>query len=427
MYRWTLALAGALVALPFADAAAKLPEGKVATAATWGTDVGFAPDLSNPAFKPGMVIDASGAAAFEAWLPEGLRDLVTGFGLTLPTAAYVPIHPSIGYIDATNRNQGGVATVDPGKSIRTKGISGYVAGLPFPDPVDGFEVAWNAQLAHVGDDGELHFGVWWLDRDKGLEREEEWRWRYIARAMHRTDLEPMPAIPWFERRSIQYASLAWGVDPYDKAGATALYYRHDDPRDQQGFLYVPTMRRALRLTFGAPGIPWNQTDLLWEDVRGYSGHPEWMTWTLVGRATVLAPMHADVAIGKDAARRTFDLEAAPHWNPRMTWEPRPVYVVEAKPKFWTCPYERVLFYVDAETFYIPLKVGYDKKGRLWKVVVNAWNESPDPDRLPPPLALSLAVDLLSGHATAFPSYGVKANLGLDRAEFTEANLRRITH
>lgn len=405
----------------------KLPDGKTTTAETWGRDVGFAPDLSNPAFQPGMTIDNSNSAPFEAWLPEGLRELIDSFGLKLLTMEYTPIHPSNGYIEATNSYQGQCRLVDIGSSIRKKGIEGYIAGLPFPDPQNGTEVAWNAQYAYMGDDGDLWFGVFWIDSNRGIERQEEWRWLYLSRAMHRTDIEPLPHIEEFARRSIQYASLAWGISPYDKTGATALYFRQDYPADQQGYLYVPTMRRALRMTFGAPGIPWNQTDLLWEDVRGYSGHPEWMDWTLKGRTTILAPMHAGVEIGKEAVTNTFDFETPPHWNPRMRWEPRPVYVVEARHKFWTCPYERVLFYVDAETYYIPLKVGYNKNGQLWKVVINAWNGSPDPEHIPPPLALTLAVDLLRKHATAFPTYEVRSNIGLGRFEFTETNLRRITH
>jgi hypothetical protein len=58
-------------------------------------------------------------------------------------------------------------------------------------------------------------------------------------------------------------------------------------------------------------------------------------------------------------------------------------------------------------------------------MVNAYNESPDPDRVPPPLALSMAVDLLADHATVFPTHEVRANVGLTPARFTEPELRRL--
>lgn len=399
--------AAALLPCP---AAARLPEGVVATPDNWGAVVGFAPD-------PG--------ATPEAMTPPGLSALV-GRGLKPRVVPYRPMRPSLGYIEATNRHHAAVTAVETGpKDIRTPSLRGYVAGLPFPAPETGLEVAWNMQHAYAGDDGVVRFGVYLISATRGVTRSEEWVWETLTRASHRTDLEPLPAFPEAAARHVQYASLAWAEAPYDKAGAIALYYRHDDPRDQGGFLYIPSMRRSLRMTFGAPGIPWNQTDLLFEDIRGYSGHPEWMTWKLLGRATVLAPMHANTPVGRDAAARVFDFEHAPHWNPTADFEPRPVYILEGRPKFWTCPYSRVVLYVDAESYLVPLKEGYDKKGRLWKVVMNAFNESPDPDRLPSPLAFTLAVDLLAGHATAVPTIEVRSNIGLTPARFTESEVRRI--
>lgn len=418
-------LAALVLFLAPAVASGRLADGQPLTPETWGARVGFAPDLSNPAFVAGVTIDAAGWRNFEAWIPEGLRDLIERYGLVLRTVSYRPIHPSLGYIDSTSRHSAGVEAVDPGRSIRKKGIRGYVAGLPFPDPQTGAEVAWNHHYAHLGDDGETTFGVYFVDAKRGVVRTEEWTWQYLSRAMHRTDLEPVPSLPWFEARGIQYASLAWAVEPYDKWGATSLYYRNETPDDQQGWLYVPTLRRALRMTFGAPGVPWNGTDFLWEDIRGYSGFPEWMDWTLVGRATILAPMHAGIPTGRTEARGAIDFDDAPHWNPRMDWEPRPVYVVEARPKFRTCPYGRVVMYVDAETFYVPVKVAYDRKGRLWRVFVNAWNESPDAEAVPPPLAVSLGVDVREGSATVLPSYEVRANVGLDPFRFLPTVLQKI--
>ncbi|MBL6974849.1 MAG: DUF1329 domain-containing protein [Deltaproteobacteria bacterium] len=395
------------------------------TAANWTKAVGFAPDLAAGAdYEAAQGLDASNWKKAAAWIPDSLALLVEKFGLKLRTAGYRPIHPSTGYVRATRLNRGKARVEDTGKSIRKKGIGGYVAGLPFPGPQNALEVAWNYHFNYLGDDGGLHFGVFWIGAERGVHREEEWRWKYISRAMHRTDIAPLPEIAAFARRDIQYASLASASRPYDKAGTTALFYRFEEPRDQRGYIYIPNMRRTLKLVFGTPGAPWNKTDMLNEDVRGYGGYPEWSHWKLVGRRTIVAPMHANVLTGKDNAGLTFDFETAPHWNPSMDWEPRPVYVVEAKSKFWTSPYGKMVLYVDAETFYIPLKEAWDKKGRLWKVFINAYNESPDMDTTPPPLALTLAVDVIKEHATAIPTYGVFSNAGLKSTQFTETANRK---
>ncbi len=418
------------VLLATCPAAAKLKDGQVVSADAWGSQVGFAPDADLPGFTPGAVLDKEGARAFAAWIPEGLSDLVDAWGLTIRTAAYRPIHPSAGYIDATNRYSRDARLLETGpKDYRSKSVTGYVAGLPFPDPQTAMEVAYDQQYAYVGDDGRLWFEAMWITAKNGVWRTEEWVWNSLNRALHRTDLAPLPAFPDSAADRIQYASIAVARTPADKRGTGALYYRFENPADQQGWAWVPSMRRDLKLLFGVPGVAWNNSDMLWEDIRGYSGHPEWYRWTLVRKGTILAPMHAGVTFGKKSKKITFDTCDAPHWNPRITWEPRPVYVLEGTPKMDTGlsphPYLRVVMYVDAETFLVPLKVAFDRKGKLWKVILHAWNESPDPDRLPPPLALALAVDLKRASATAFAPFESSSNLGMRSCDFTEGRLRAL--
>ncbi|NOZ01808.1 MAG: DUF1329 domain-containing protein [Deltaproteobacteria bacterium] len=397
------------------------------TAENWTNAVGFAPDLKAvPEYKAGETIDSRTWQKIAPWIPDSIAGLIEKFGLKLRTAAYRPIHPSRGYIRATAANLGKARIVKTGKSIRKKGIDGYLAGLPFPHPQNGDEVAWDYNFNYLGDDGGLRFGVLWIDADRGVHRTEEWRWNYISRAMHRTDIEPLPEIPSFAGRQIQYASLTWAKEPYDKAGLAALFYRFEEPLDQRGYLYIPRMRRTLKLTFGAKGVPWNKTDMLYEDVRGYAGYPEWSYWKLLGKRTIMAPMHARIPLGADKTALTFDFDNAPHWNPFMDWEPRPVYVLEERSKepFWTCPYKRTVMYVDAETFYIPIKEAYDEEGHLWKVAINAYNDSPDMDTDPPPIALTVVIDIQRTQATAFPTYDVFSNAGLEGSRFTETYLRR---
>ena len=399
-------------------------------AETWTGAVGFSPESApggQGEWSEGDVVDAAKREAYRAWVADGVAVLVREHGLTLPTACYRPIHPSAGYMAATLKHWGKAKARDTGEEdFRAKGIEGYVAGLPFPRPRSGLEVAFNLHFAYQGDDGGLHFGVHWIDDSLGVWKSEQWRWIFISRTTHRTDLEPIPEMEWFADRDIQYASVAYADVPGAKDALRALFYRFEEPRDQRGYVYIPTTRRSLKLVSGTPGVPWNVTDLLNEDVRGFGGYPEWMRWKMVGRRTILAPMHAGPVLdGERGAEAAFDFEQPPHWNPKVSWEPRPVYVVEASHKFWTSPYPRVVLYVDAETFLVPLKEAYDAEGKLWKVFVNAYNESADIERVPPDLALSLAVDVQARHATALTTYSAFHNVGLERGRFTESSLRRF--
>ena len=402
------------------------------TAATWTEQVGFAPDVGEvPAFRPGLTIEKGNAAQFRRWLPDGLATLVDKYALKLTTRAYEPVHPSLGYIEATERNRG-KAVIDWSKTNpRESALTGYAGGLPFPKPHAekdpdraGRMIAYDVERAYRGDDGSFHYGVYWVSAKTGVERSEEWRWRYIARVHHRTDVPPLPDLTDYDA-DIVSRSMTWATFPQDKRGFAALYSRFDDPRDVQGWMYVPTMRRVLRASFGTRGDAWNSTDLLYEDVHGYNGYPEWMNWRLVERRTILAPVHSGLEASKEKRDQSFEFDTWPHWNPKMQWEPRPVYVLEVTPRLPDYPYSRMRMYVDAETFGIVLKEMSDRKGTPWKVLLNASSASPDLDRFPLRIGTSLVVDLQAEHATVFPAYEVEANVGYDPAFFTETNLRKM--
>lgn len=390
----------------------------------WTEMAGFKPEAI-AGLRPGLILDGSNYQPFKDHLPPAVQLLMDKYKMKVWTAPYRPIHPSLAYIEATNKYKDGIKLTDTGKASRTRGIEGYVAGLPFPNPKTGLEVAYNYHYSYQGDDGGFHYGVYWISAKSGVERNEEWRWLYINRAQNRTDLDPRPHIPEFEEKGIAYASMTWAVEPYDKAGFGALYYRYVEPKDQEGWIYIPTMRRTMKATFGTRGDAWNSTDMLYEDVRGYMGYPEWMHWKLIGKKTILAPMHSGVRAGKQYRDQTFDFKTPPHWNFRSKWEPRSVYVVEATPKFRDYPYSKMIFYFDAETYLIPIKESYDKKGKLWKIVINAYNDSPNMDTSPLTIGTSLTIDLQAEHATAFPSYNFTANSGLKPGQFTLTNLKKM--
>ncbi len=422
MKRLAMAFMAVIVLLAFAAPA--LAEGSF-TKENWTEKTGFKPDLAIPGFKAGMTIDASNWSGLKKAIPAGLEILITKYKLTLPTTAYKAVHPSDGYIAATNKYFGQPQLIDTGSEARKTGIKNYTAGLPFPNPKNGLEVAWNYQYSYNGDDGTFHYGVYWVSAKDGVERWEEWVWEYIIRTINRTDIAPIPAIEQFLKKSIQYTSMTYAIQPYDKRGFGALYSRYIEPKDQEGWIYVPTMKRELRNTFGSKGDAWNSTDLLYEDVRGFMGYPEWMNWKLLEKRTIMATMHAGIPLGKEARDKVFDFQTWPHWNPKMKWEPRPVYVVEVTPKFKDYPYSKMVMYIDSETYYIVLKEAYDKKGKLWKVLINAYNDSKDMTKYPPGIGTSLIIDLQAEHATAFPSYNFKANVGLKPGKFKVSTLRKM--
>lgn len=415
-----LPAAVAVVALA-ATAAATPP----ITAANWTESVSFRPEPDAvPADAP-RKIKAANLDRFSSLLPDGLALLVRTYGLTMKLAPYQPVHPSRGYIQATNRYRGKPRLIDVGQAVDKRGIRDYVAGLPFPKPQNGLEVAWDFHHAYGGDDAEIVYSVHWVSAHTGVEHAEEWRLSTI-RGMGRTDIEPLPHVPALREKGLQGAGLTYARAPYDKKGFGAVYFRSLEPRDSQGHTYIPSMRRVIKNSFGTRGDTWNATDLLYEDVRGYAGYPEWMHWKLIARKTMLLPMHAGVELGKKHAEKTYDFKKAPHWNPRYRWEPRPVYVLEAKPKLPDYPYSKQILVVDAEAFQILYKQAYDRKGALWKIMINSASPHPNEEGDEDILAWSgtVVIDLQSEHATVFHVHRARRNLGLDPNLFTVSQLRK---
>jgi hypothetical protein len=421
MIRFVLA-AALLVACAFYAGSEARADGKI-TAENWGEMVGFKPDLTTHPIKPGKLIGKWNVNEVKPLLPPGLLMMIKKYELRLKLREYKPVHPSQGYIAATNKYRGKAKIIKTGKDFRKVGLKGYVAGLPFPQPKNGLEVAWNYDYQYNGDDGRLIYDTIWISASSGVEHTETWEWAFIMRTINRTDINPKPAIKQYKDKGIKYVSMTRCIGPYDKKGFSAVYSRSVEPLDMQGHVYVPAMRRIIRNTFGTRGDTWNATDYLYEDVRGYLGYPEWMKWKLVGKKTILLPMHDGSKRSKNP-KRNYEIDKWPHWNPKAQWEPRPTYVLDVRPKIPDYPYSRQTIYVDAESFAILYKESYDKKGDLWKIVLGGWNEPPDMNTAPMDPGIAIVVDFQAEHATLTNIQKVFVNENPNPDKFTISALRK---
>ncbi len=417
----TWILLGSLLAL---SAGALGADGPAIDADNWTEAVGFAPAACAPCAGTRKVT-AANLDAFADHLPAGLQELIRKRGLNLELTGYQPVHPSEAYIQATDAHRGQARIKDIGEAYDERGIENYQGGLPFPQPGNGLEVAWNFHYAYGADDAELTYGVVWVNADNGVEHTEKWR-LWMIRGTHRTDIEPLPHIASFQRRGLQGAGLTSALAPYDKKGFGAVYFKSVEPKDGQGHVYVPAMRRIIKNSFGTRGDTWNATDLFYEDVRGYSGYPEWMRWKILAKKTVLLPMHSGAKAGEKFTKKIFDFKNPPHWNPKYKWEPRPTFVLEVTPKLPDYPYSRQLLYVDAEAYQVLYKEAYDRKGELWKIMINAASQREDADSGETFLAWvgTLVIDVQADHATVFHVHKARGNVGLDPDMFSVSSLRK---
>ena len=160
------------------------------------------------------------------------------------------LRPHENFVTASKSNMGKASLGDePGV------LNGYIAGRPFSaetlneeDPRSGTRLIWNMRYGYAGDGGRIPEMYWQYRsmRKQELERELEFEAEGM-RFMYEHVVEPMPAIkknPYEIYNAITLTALS----PTDVAGTKLLiFYNSDDLAEEQGWMYVPLLRRVRRV------------------------------------------------------------------------------------------------------------------------------------------------------------------------------------
>ena len=275
------------------------------------------------------------------------------------------------YKEATEKYASQVKLAADGLSLQN-----YVAGLPFPnldpkDPRFAIKVMWNYEYkAYPSDD----FDVRNFDADTGavanhgplaVERHflldhlrgQNWTGRLYV--------DPKPEKP--NPNGLRYQQGLYPIlEPFDLKGVGALGYRYIDPAKQDdSWLYLPSLRRVRRLSTAqrSDALFGQDTDV--DSYYGYAGHIAWMEWKYLGERDVLGVYHA----------KNYPVK----WNDKVdwafddVWERRHVYVIEGVSKLAQYAYGKRVLFIDKETYTVPFSDIYDRSGELWKVWLNDWS------------------------------------------------------
>jgi len=317
------------------------------------------------------------------------------------------------YKEATEKYSGQVKLSPDGLQLLN-----YVAGQPFPkidpqDPQVANKIMWNyeykfnptddldlrnfdADTGAVADHGhmtvERHF---LLDHLKVL----FWNGRLFV--------DPKPERPnpnGYRGQSGLYPIL----EPFDLKGVGGMFYRYLDPaRQDDSWLYLPSLRRVRRLSSAqrSDALFGQDTDV--DSYYGYAGQVAWMNWKYLGERDLLGVYHAQHNPVKwaDPVDWAFD----------DVWEKRHVYVVEGVSKLPQYAFGKRVIFIDKETVTVPFSDIYDRSGELWKIWINDWAfrkkafdgagiiEYPDELGFQPAIVM---VDMQLEHATkaALPSH-----------------------
>ncbi len=252
-------------------------------------------------------------------------------------------------------------------------VTGYVAGVPFPNPElggsnpqAGIKVVYDyyykylPRIVYTSQAGAT------IDRYLNLTANADTIVQ--SRLSHLSE----PGMPLIDPDAKGYfrAIYAEVLEPEQSKYTAELISFPDDPaRIQEIYVFLPSLRRSLRLSSSARCSPFLGTDFLNDDADGFNGVPSEFSAKLLGVKRLLAGMHED-PIGR-TKRDSITYSGLPSWPTPGAgkWELRDVYVVDIRPLPELgnayCYPSRVAYF-DKETFSGIFADDYDRNMKAWK-------------------------------------------------------------
>jgi len=266
-------------------------------------------------------------------IPPSMRKMIE-LGLTLKLAPTKPVIQPPSLIAATEKYSGNVKY-----DRATRRISGYVAGIPFPnlsdkDPDVAEKAIWNQfySALQLVDVLQVSTRVYAIDGTKGVERTFDLVNSQL-KLTHRYGVEPV-APKFLGDGNIFRKVLIFNLAPQDVAGTGAYIQRYDDGRLDDSWAYIKSIRRIRRMSGGTWMDPIPGTDLLNDDSACIDAFPTWYPkYKFIGKQWVLALVHGTAPGAPGTTIENYlNIKEAPFWNPiNENWEPREVFVIAGTP------------------------------------------------------------------------------------------------
>ena len=351
-------------------------------------------------------IDKSNVEQYKDKLALGVYRLVKEWGYVVPV--YDTVHDYTfpkEYIEATEKYKG------TAKINKQGGLENYTAGIPFPNPKSGAEVMWNYEYKHSGDD------FFWTQYDidaistTGKKKKLIGYYRRIA-YQGRVKEPPMPSIPNSDGVAVKEIQ---GISyPEDLAGLALLTVRYQSAtKGDDGWMYIPTIRRVRRISVAQRGDTFGGTDFTWDDYRTFSGKVSDYNWTLVGKKEMYMAYH----ILSNNPKYLGKIPAPDD----LRYELREVYVVDGVNKDKDYVYGKRRVYVDADSFAVCSNDLWDRRGQLWK-----YNESGLTVKKHDHVMFNYyqdMFDLIAKRGSMAYNAVLKTNIGQKESDFTTTKLQ----
>jgi len=266
---------------------------------------------------------------------------------------YQQCPPTRGVLEATH-------TYAPTVKTRPDGaIDNYadVAGIPYPDPKTGLEMAWNFDFNTHGDTYKYRKWSPNINPRQKTERlsDQDFTEMYF---IHRTEIAPKPALPdnnkGYHRGYFMHTYL-----PSEFLNMRMFTLRFIElGKEDDMYIWYSQFRRIRRLSTSAKTDSIDGTDLIYDDEYLWEGQITRNTYTYKGKKDLLCTRHQDMnktvrEIGQGIVNG-------------LSFERCNTLVVEAVSREKAYVYGKRVWYLDPESYLILWTEIYDQNGRFWK-------------------------------------------------------------
>ncbi len=338
---------------------------------------------SSATIPPGTKITPQNWQQYKNFMPAGLQQLFAGkLSWSLPPETVVEVEPTAPtplprkYQEDTEKLASQVSLVqnsDGGYSIK-----GYVAGVPFPKPsgaAAGVEVLYNEYYAYIPYliTTYSHLG---FSMDRYANKYQTEVREVNFKLKHLSDLGKPTNIPDTGDLFLTQNNVIW--EPEQSKYVNALQIFHDNPGDlPESYVFVPSLRRSIRLTTAARCSPLVGSDYTQDDERSMNLQPPIFQSKFLGYKKIL--------VGYPEAGY---VKTANYYKPlyfptpdAVKWQVRTVALLDLRrlpsKEAGYCYGSRMAF-IDKETWQPIWMDLYDVGLKLWKIGPSVYRPMPLP-------------------------------------------------
>jgi len=368
----------------------------------------------------GKNLDKTNVDQVAEFLPESYVDIYKnpekwgappGENITSILVPYQQIIETKGMIEATKKYAPLVKTNLDGSIANY----GEIAGVPYPAPKTGIEIAWNMDFNNHGDtehymrDGP---NINPKQRTERSSKQEQW---YLT-FMHRTEMDPKPVLP--TKKGILRGTFVHMYEPPEFINTRYYNLRFmDTAKDDMTYFWYAQFRRIRRLSTTQRTDSIDGTDLIYDDEFFWDGHITRNTYTHKGKKDLLCCRHQDVS--------KFNRPNGQIMSNDLMLERLNTLVVDVFNKDPSYLYSKRIWYVDPETYIILWTEIYDQKGRFWKCFMqNTGNNKTALGETKNNIVGSVFVDYQRTHGGHSTNKIKGVSVELDTKMFSITNLQR---